>query len=448
MNLFNSCASFALVVAAVPALASVNVSSPVNNSTVGTTFPLVATASPCLSQAIASMGYSVDFGATKVVDGAYINAQVTSPTGAHMLHVKSWGNKGASCVSDVPLNVVISNSIPPISASTSATTTTNVSVSAPLIGASVASPFTLTAAGTLCSGQAITAFGYSLDNSSNTAIINGTGFSTLVSATSGAHVVHVKSWGNQGAGCLTNVSITVIAVPVPPVSPKAAIIPANAIAIKSFQTLPNWIAEFDAGTSGAASGSTGIVANPSLSGTARQYAMNYNNYAGERFSAVLDNDGAATHFVLDTMIYFASPANTIANLEIDLNQVMSNGHTVIFGFQCDGWSRTWDYTANTGTSTSPRDQWLHSTQSCNPQTWATNSWHHVQISYSRDSSGNVTYNSVWLDGVQQDLGVTVNSDFALGWAANRILVNVQVDGMTSTAGSATIYTDNMILYRW
>jgi len=132
---------------------------------------------------------------------------------------------------------------------------------------------------------------------------------------------------------------------------------------------------------------------------------------------------------------------------MDINQVMSNGQTVIFGLQCDGWSHSWDYTANLGTPTSPNDQWIHSNQTCNPQAWATNTWHHVQVSYSRDNSGNVTYKSVWLDGVQQNLNVTTNSAFALGWAPT-ILTNFQVDGMTALPGTATIYLDNFTLYRW
>jgi hypothetical protein len=40
---------------------------------------------------------------------------------------------------------------------------------------------------------------------------------------------------------------------------------------------------------------------------------------------------------------------------MDMNQVMPNGQIVIFGFQCDGWSGTWDYTANKGTLEKPID---------------------------------------------------------------------------------------------
>lgn len=129
-----------------------------------------------------------------------------------------------------------------------------------------------------------------------------------------------------------------------------------------------------------------------------------------------------------------------------MNQVLSNGQTVIYGFQCDGYSNTWDYTANTGTPQNYVDKWLHSTATCNVQNWSTQTWHHLQVSYSRDNSGNVTYNSVWLDNVEQPIGVTVSSAFALGWGSV-LLTNFQVDGV-GASGSSTVYLDNMTIYRW
>jgi hypothetical protein len=90
---------------------------------------------------------------------------------------------------------------------------------------------------------------------------------------------------------------------------------------------------------------------------------------------------------------------------------------------------------------------LQSTAACNVQNWAPNTWHHVQIAYSRDTAGNVTYKSVWLDNVQQDLNVTVNSAFALGWSPT-LLTNFQVDGMTQASSTNTVYLDNLTVYRW
>jgi hypothetical protein len=129
-----------------------------------------------------------------------------------------------------------------------------------------------------------------------------------------------------------------------------------------------------------------------------------------------------------------------------MNQTMPNGQTAIFGVQCDGYTSTWDYTKNAGSPTSPVDQWVHSSAYCNPRGWSTNTWHHVQIYYSRDSSGNIAYHSVWLDGLEENIGATVNSAFALGWAPT-LLTNFQVDGLGS-GGSSTVYLDKLVVYRW
>ncbi len=316
-----------------------------------------------------------------------------------------------------------------------------VTVSTPTNNATVTSPFLLRASASPCSMQAVAATGYSLDNSTSTTIFSTASLSANVIATTGAHVLHVKSWGNQGASCVTDVVINVTV-------PATAAMPPNAIVSSGIQTLKTWQAAYDtASGNGSSTGAMSLVASPSVSGTAREFLTTYTNYGGERYSITLGSDTTSTHFLFDARIYVASPNSDIANVEMDMNQVMSNGQTVIFGFQCDGWSGTWDYTINAGTPQKPVDQWIHTTQSCNPRKWATNAWHHIQISYSRDSYGNVTYQSVSFDGVTQDINATGFSAFALGWGSV-LIANFQVDGSTSTAGSSIVYLDNVTLYRW
>jgi hypothetical protein len=74
-----------------------------------------------------------------------------------------------------------------------------------------------------------------------------------------------------------------------------------------------------------------------------------------------------------------------------------------------------------------------------------NAWHHVQVAYARDNSGNINYQTVWLDDVPQAINATVNSAFALGWAPS-LLTNLQVDGIGN--GQAIVYIDNLTVYRW
>jgi hypothetical protein len=315
-----------------------------------------------------------------------------------------------------------------------------VTVSSPTNGETVTSPFTLSADATSCSSQTVSAMGYSLDSSTSTTIVNNTAINARVSSGTGAHTLHVKAWGNSGAVCVTDVDVNVMP------AANAPIIPSGAIKVSSVQALSNWAAIHDAVTSGSASGWTGIVGSPSRNGGTREFATNYTNSGGERYDATFGDDTTATNFIYDAWVYFTSSSSHIANLEMDMNQVMSNGQTVIYGVQCDGYSGTWDYTANRGTPGSPVDVWLHSSAKCNVRNWSTYTWHHLQIQYSRNSSGAVTYKSVWLDGVNNPLNATVPSAFALGWGPV-LLTNFQVDGLGST-GSSTVYLDDLTIYRW
>jgi len=317
-----------------------------------------------------------------------------------------------------------------------------VTVSSPGNGAQVSSPFTLSADAQTCSSQNVAAMGYSFDSSPNTTIVNGTSMQTSVSSAAGSHTLHVKAWGNQGASCVTDVALTVGAIPVS----SALSIPAEAISVSSIQAVGNWLAINDTGGVGSSNGSTKIVGSPSMSGSARQFVSNYWSAGDERFSATFGADTTSTNFLYDGYVYLASPSSKIANLEMDLNQVMPNGQTVIFGFQCDGYSSTWDYTANTGSPSKPVDVWVHSGAYCNPRGWSTNVWHHVQISYSRNNSGQVTYNAVYLDGLEEPINATVSSAFALGWAPT-LLTNFEIDGL-GAGGSATVYLDHLTVYRW
>ena len=415
-----------VLLCAAPGFASVTIVTPVSGATVSKTFSLQASASPCSNQAISAMGYALDSGATLVVKGASLSASVTASTGSHVLHLKSWGTQGAFC-----------NAAASVTVSGDQNTTTDVKVSAPGTGATVGSPFAVTASGTVCSGQAITSAGYSLDSSSTSTSVSGGAISARVFATGGSHTLHVKWSGAGGASCKSDVAVVV----------KGPAVPSTATATNLIQSLSTWIAAHDSGTHGTSTGSTGVVANPSWTGAARRFVTSYTDYGGERYTVSLPGNASATHFVFDAMLYLANPSTDVSNLEMDVNQVTANGDTVIYGFQCDNWSHTWDYTENAGTPAKRVDHWLHSNQACYLQKWATNTWHHVQICYSRDDFGNVTYGSVWLDGVEQDLNVTVPSAFSLGWDAN-LSSNLQIGGANSTSGSSTIYLDHLTIYSW
>jgi hypothetical protein len=421
-----------LLVTAATALANPTVNSPGNGATVTSPFTLSASASSCSSAAIAAMGFSLDNSPnTTIVNASSINTSVSASTGAHTLHVKSWGQGGASCVTDVA--VTVSGAAP------ASSTSGAISVGSPSSGATVYSPFTIGASASTCGGNTTAAMGYSFDNSPSTTIINGNWINTQVSAANGAHTLHIKAWGSGGGSCDTDIPITVIA------PANAAVVPSSAISVANIDNLTSWQDQNDSAAQGSSNGSTWLVGTPSRSGSAREFVTNFWNNGNERYWVSFGDDTSSTNFLYDTWVYIQSPSTSLANLEMDMNQTMPNGQTAIFGFQCDGWNGTWDYTANKGTPQVPIDVWIKSSQSCNPRSWSTNTWHHVQVAYSRDSSGNINYQTVWLDDNPQSINATVNSAFALGWAP-ALLTNFQVDGILT--GQATVYMDNLTIYRW
>lgn len=314
-----------------------------------------------------------------------------------------------------------------------------VTVSTPSNGSQVSSPFALKATASSCSSQAISAMGYSLDNNTSTTVIYSTVVNTSVAASLGSHVLHVKSWGNQGASCVTDVSITVAA---------GAGVPSNAISVYGIQKSNYyWHGIQDTATgNGISSGSMSMTSSPTISGYTRKFSMSYRNSAGERYWTSFGADTSAHNFLYDVQVFVDSTASDIANIEMDMNQVIANGQTIIYGFQCDGYTNTWDYTRNAGSPGYPVDEWVHSSVPCNPQNWARNTWHHIQIAYSRDDSGNVTYKYVTFDGVQKNLNETVPSAFALGWSST-LLTNFQVDGLGGY-GATNVYVDKMSVTRW
>ena len=262
-----------------------------------------------------------------------------------------------------------------------------------------------------------------------------------VAAAAGAHVLHVQAWVADGSTCDTDVAITVLPAGLIPE------VPTSAVSVSSIQSLGGWKGQHDTGGHGSSRGTMTMVNSPSMSGTARKFVTKYAHDGDERYSVTFGDDPNSTNFLYDAWVYFDKSSDLIGNLELDVNQVMPNGENAIFAFQCAGDSQTWDYTMNAGTPKHSRVKWLQSNQYCNPRTWSIDTWHHVQISYSRDDVGNVTVQSVWLDGLEQPINKTVPSAFALGWAVGKVQTQFQVDGI-GKSGTTTVYVDNLTVYRW
>ena len=194
-----------------------------------------------------------------------------------------------------------------------------------------------------------------------------------------------------------------------------------------------WCGTKDAGTPGSATFSTALVSSPALDGQARSFTVNLVSGAGVRFSAFTGLNASSTTFHYHTRFRITDWTG-MTHLELDMNQVIPNGKTVIFGTQCNFTFGKWDYTTNVAGSAT----WNHSNIDCLKVDYPINTWHEIDIAYHRDAAGIVTYDSVTLDGVTTAFtAASGDSAFSLGWDAASNKVNFQIDG----TGATTAYLD-------
>jgi hypothetical protein len=224
-------------------------------------------------------------------------------------------------------------------------------------------------------------------------------------------------------------------------------IPANAQTSSGYlEGSGNWQWEHDAGTPGTSTGQLIFgVARPSVDGSATEFVVPYSQFGGERFHLLFGNDTSARYFVYDTYVYVVNPTQ-LQNLELDVDQVTVNGETIIYGTQCSSISGTWEYTYVSG----GHAFWKPSNIPCNPQNWAPNKWHHIQIQSHRVGDV-VTHDWVKVDNdrVRFFTRATATSGLFLGWTPTGVLLlNFQVDGALSGGGTVQGYFDKMQIWRW
>lgn len=202
-----------------------------------------------------------------------------------------------------------------------------------------------------------------------------------------------------------------------------------------------WCNAHDAGTTGTSTGATSLVASPSKDGQARKFDFGWTLAGGHRFSANFgpaNLDGTSIIFVIDTWYQISTLTNVQVPIEIDYNQVLNNGNTVIFGHQCNLASGKWEITSNV----SGAAHWNVSSATCTSSDLPAGSWHHIIITDQRNETGTIAYGTVSVDGANQAFGLSaLASSFALSWGLNQQVLNFQLDG-NGTAGTASAYLDS------
>ena len=403
--------------AATAAFAGITVTKPAQNAKVSSPFEVVATSATCNSKPVTYMEYAVDSTtATTKVDGQKLDVQVTATSGAHVVHLYSFNASGHKCILHLP-----------------------VTVAAPPPPPVVAIPAFSVPAGTYTTPQTLTltdatpgaSIAYSLDGSAPTVTYSAP---LVVSGSETVKAVGFELGYTNSP--VASVAYVITAAPSGPVIPPTAKVNTDIQALPSGSGGGFWHWNHDPATPGASTGTSAIVATPSLDGKARQYSSNFTSSGGEIYSVSYDHDGTSHNFVYDVYVYIKS-GSVLSNLEMDSNQVMSNGQLFIYGFQCAGTSGVWEFGG----------PWVKSTAPCNPNNWTKDTWHHIQISYSRDDAGIAYYHSVWLDGVEAKIDGQQHSLRATKWGANIIQTQFQIDGK-GASGSSVLYADKMTVYHW
>ena len=233
-----------------------------------------------------------------------------------------------------------------------------------------------------------------------------------------------------------------------------------------------WEWNYDYGSGPACANSTYPVDFPALDGKSREFDVSWNpgtmgvTNGGAIFHANLgttNNDESDTSFSYDIWVQFTD-LTYITAAEFDLNQVIADGDTIIYGTQC--WfaapydQPVWEYATYTdGTGTGPMgSNWNPTNTDCSK--WSANSWHHLVISFHRASdctvagACQVTYDSVYVDSgspVAFSCGSNPcagNGAATLGWCPTQLgclVPQFQLDWDSTETGSMSAYGDLMTI---
>ena len=319
----------------------------------------------------------------------------------------------------------------------------NITVASPVNGTTVGTSVWVRAHNVGCDGLAPTVFGYTVDNNStlHRGVTKYDVDALKVPFGAGTHAIHFKAWTTKGICPVVSTTFKVSGISQGPAAAATSSVPSYAIGSANLDG-HYWAYERDGAISGSARGSTVYPAYTPSWDNARKFYMTYWRRGGVRWHQSFGRDASATHFIYDTYVYITDPAQ-VGNVEMDMNQVMGDGATVVYGFQCSTYTKTWEYTYVSGVT-----HWRSSGVPCNPRTWKANTWHHIQIATHRNNNGDVTYDWVNFDGGHHGIYKTAFSAERLGWARGSLLVNFQLDGYNSGSGSITAFVHSFRVFRW
>lgn len=424
-----------------------DVIAPTNGSAVASPVWIRAHVTECNGLPPISFGYSLDDEST-ITPGVTpydIDTTLEIPSGAHTLHYKAWTHAG--------LCPVLTSSF------TVKGTTDGITVDSPANGASVTSSVLIKATVASCGGAASTALGYSIDEASAITWGSATSLDTADSTlTPGSHVIRFKAWAGSILCPVIDRSVVVATPSGYDGSSSIPNPPASATLFGDIDDLTGWKAATGA-ESACANGVPSATCNPpnaNFNTTVLHVADPGTPPAGSDDSAglfELENGPAdatciwghsigtsttARSFIWD--FYVDVTATDYANSELDFYQIL-DGQRFMMGTQCNRPDSSWD-TWNESTQ-----HWIHNPSiNCNDVLTA-NTWHHVVMYLSTDSTTSTyTYHVIRIDDVDYPLEQTEPSHPST-WPNGLIGVQVQLDANASGDG-VNEYIEAMKAYSW
>ena len=418
--------------AALPAFATVLVSSPSNGATVSSNVQFVATANTTTcSKGVASMGIYVDNKIEYLVNGINLNTTLSMAAGTHTVAVQEWDLCGGATATPLTLNV---------------NTTDVVAVSLPLAGATVSSPVPYVATANASCSKGVAAMGVYVNNQLAYKVAGGS-INTSLPLSTGSQNTVVQEWDNCGGSSAKAVPVTVGGT--------------NGKTIANVHLLSGW------NQWGELAPNYGICNAPcngevtwsmyqndttfSLSGHSTQFNLGGTTpYSDALWSNPVLGQGnlqglndpnhlilpTLHNFTLDTYVYVTNLPVT-QDLEFDINWYM-NGVGMEWGTQCDHLADgSWDIWDNVNA------KWFSSGVPCVLNNAA---WNHVVVQVQREPNNDLLYQTITVNGTVNNINKTV-APFPVPAVWYGMTVNYQMDGNNKQTAYTT-YLDKTNFTYW
>lgn len=416
---------------ALPAFASVVVSSPSDGDTVAANVRFVASATTTTCKSgIASLGVYVDGGLRYTVNGISVNTVVNLTPGKHQAVIQAWDFCGAVTSSSMSVTV---------------NTNAGVSVASPSNGSTVSNPATFVASATTACSGGVAAIGVYV-NGSLSYQSQGATMNAAVVLPEGKQTAIVQEWDYCGGASSTPVSVNVAT---------------SGTTMANLHQSTNWhqwgelSPVYDicnAPCSGVTWSMTTNQKAPSLSGNATSFQIGGTTpYSDVLWSNPVMGQGAlgdylkdVNHtliptlhdFTLSTDVFIANLALT-QDLEFDIN-MYKDGLGLEWGTECNHLAGgVWDYWDNVNA------HWIHTAIPCNLNN---NAWNHIVIQVHRNADNSLLYQTIATNGVSYPVNRTVPPfHVPAGWYG--MTINYQMDGNYRQGAYTTLLDNTNFTYR-